>query len=318
MFSVSFDVEQSIVINKPVEQVYQTLGDFNNWKIWSPWIIQEPECPVTVTDEPLSIGHKQAWDGKRIGSGNMVLIAKEENKSLSYDLFFITPWKSQAATQFFLESVTGEDNTAATKVVWKMQSSLPFFLFFMKKMMIAMISSDYDRGLNMVKEYIETGVVTSSVEIKDASPQQGFYYVGYQKQCHVSELDKELGGAFETLAAKVESNELPQPDFMTTVINKFDFISGDGDMVAAAAYQQKPDNLPADMLVAQIPEHKSIQAIHKGSYHHTPNGWTTIMNYQRFMKLKANKKVKEYEVYLNSPQDTAPKDLLTVIHVPVK
>ena len=318
MFSISFNVEESIVINKPVEQVFQTLGDFNNWHIWSPWIIQEPDCPVTVTDAPVTIGHKQAWDGKRIGSGNMVLIAKDENKSLSYDLFFISPWKSHAKTQFYFESITHEDESPSTKVTWAMQSSLPIFLFFMKKMMIAMISSDYERGLNMAKEYIETGVVTSSVEIKDASMQQGFYYLGYRKQCHVSELDSALGSAFEHINTQVNNNELPAPDFLTTVINKFDFVSGDGDMVAAVAYKDKPDSCPDGMTLEYMPEHKSIQAIHKGSYHHIPNGWTTIMNYQRFVKLKANKKAKEYEVYLNSPQEVAAGDLLTVIHVPVK
>lgn len=45
-----------------------------------------------------------------------------------------------------------------------MDGKLPYFMFFMVKMMKNWIGMDYERGLAMLKEFIETGEVISRVE----------------------------------------------------------------------------------------------------------------------------------------------------------
>ena len=39
-----------------------------------------------------------------------------------------------------------------------MEGTLPIFLFFMKKKMSAMVGSDYERGLAMLKELLEADI----------------------------------------------------------------------------------------------------------------------------------------------------------------
>ena len=74
------------------------------------------------------------------------------------------------------------------------------------------------------------------------------------------------------------------------------------------------------MVEKYIPEHKALAVTHTGSYLHLSNGWATLMGYlqNRANKLKANKKLPEYEVYLNSPEEVAVSELKTVIYAPVK
>ena len=81
-----------------------------------------------------------------IGSGGMTVTGEIENQRIDCDLQFLKPWKSQADVAFILEEKDG-----ATHLTWNMESSLPFFLFMMKDMMTAMIGSDYERGLSMMK-----------------------------------------------------------------------------------------------------------------------------------------------------------------------
>ena len=315
MFSISFQLNRSIVVNKPVEQVFSTLADFTSWPAWSPWIIQEPDCPVSSLGEPESIGHQQEWNGKRIGSGRIVLSEIVSNQKLGYDLYFLAPWKSQCTTQFEFTAITDKDGNETTEVTWLMQGTLPFFLFFMKKMMVAMVGSDYERGLKMFKEYAETGQVNSSVEINDTQLKTRFYYVGYPVNCNLSEISNVIRPTFE----KLESSDIPKPDMYLTVINKFDFISKDANMVAAVAYKSKPDfNFDQEMVEGEMPPHKTQSVTHTGSYYHLANGWATVMNYLRFAKQKQNKKVKEYEVYLNMPSDTEESELKTEIFIPIK
>lgn len=315
MFSIPFQLERSIVVSKPISEVFVTLADFNNWPTWSPWIIQEPNCQVTTTGEPTSLGHQQAWQGERIGSGRIELIEKQENKKLSYDLFFLAPWKSHSSTQFELDPLSSQQGKARTKIRWSMQGSLPFFLFFMKKMMTIFIGSDYERGLNMFKEYIETGTVTSSVAINKVTEQAEFYYVGITAQCHTSEIGQAFEGAFEQLKQTVTD----EPDMILTLVNQFDLVNNQADMTFAFAYQQNP-NLAANPILTTgyVPAHKAQSVTHTGSYCHLANGWATLMNYLRFAKLKQNKRLKEYEVYLNSPEQVPAERLLTQIFIPVK
>lgn len=315
MFSIPFTVERSITINKPVPEVFAHLANFNEWPKWSPWIIQEPTCPIKVSGEVGEVGHKQEWDGNRIGSGNMMIIEKQQNVALHYDLHFLKPWKSHSKTQFLFEQTKNEDGEEATTVKWAMQGTLPFFLFFMKKMMSVYVGGDYDRGLLMAKELIETGTVNSSVDITGTCEKEGFYYVGYRCACPTDKVGEAIAPAFQ----KLIKTELPQPDFVATVVNEFDLVKNHGDLVAAFAYRQKPNfTLPEGMIDGVQPPHKACEVIHTGSYRHIPNGWVTLVNYLRFAKLKTNKKAKEYEMYLNSPEDTAEAELKTAIISPIK
>ncbi|MBK8108869.1 MAG: hypothetical protein IPK46_00265 [Saprospiraceae bacterium] len=87
-----------------------------------------------------------AWEGNRIGSGNMKVVGHEENKLVQYDLNFLKPYKSHANVTISLSPAEG-----GTLVNWSMASSLPFFLFFMKKSMEAYIGNDFERGSDCSK-----------------------------------------------------------------------------------------------------------------------------------------------------------------------
>ena len=150
MLSIPFTVERSIVIDQSAESIFTQISDFTTWPSWSPWLSQEPECRVEITGLPGEPGHTQYWDGKKIGSGHIELVERNPGRKLDYNLYFIKPWKSNSKAAF-----TFEQEGEATRVVWSMEGTLPIFLFFMKKKMSAMVGSDYERGLAMMKEQLE-------------------------------------------------------------------------------------------------------------------------------------------------------------------
>lgn len=315
MFHIPFNIERSISVNKPISEVYQALADFNCWTIWSPWFIQEPESDNQVIGQVGTLGHQQSWNGQRIGSGRIELIECQADQRLAYDLFFLAPWKSHSKTQFELTSITNAQGEAATQVTWLMQGTLPFFLFFMKKMMSVFVGGDYERGLAMFKEYMETGTVTSSVKVNDISEQSGFYYVGQPLSCTTNEMSDEV----EPLANKLKAAHLPKPDFLLTLVKDFNPMTKQADIVFAFGYHSKPDiELSGDMVDGTVPAHQAQSVTHTGNYFHLANGWSTLMNYLRFAKLKQNKKVKAYEIYLNDPDTTPGAQRLTQIFAPIK
>ena len=150
MLSLPFTVRRSIVIDKPLDAVFTLVADFNTWQHWSPWLSQEPECPVAIGGVPGRPSHEQSWNGKKIGSGRMELAEVVPGRTLGYELFFVKPWKShsRAAFEFATEG-------QATRVIWSMEGTLPIFLFFMQKKMSTMVGNDYERGLSMLKTLME-------------------------------------------------------------------------------------------------------------------------------------------------------------------
>lgn len=52
----------------------------------------------------------------------------------------------------------------------------------MKGMMAASIGMDFDRGLRMLKDYLETGEVHSKLDYPGQTNFEGFHYVGIRSQ----------------------------------------------------------------------------------------------------------------------------------------
>lgn len=145
-----FTLERSLVVDQSAEQVYALISDFNTWRSWSPWLSQEPDCPVEIKGTPGQLGHGQAWEGKKIGSGHMELVEAEPGRLLRYELFFLKPWKSQSQTAFTLAA-----EGSGTRITWSMDGSIPVLMIFWRKSMAKQVGADYERGLAMMAERLK-------------------------------------------------------------------------------------------------------------------------------------------------------------------
>ena len=181
-------VNKSIVIAVTPEKAFETIRDFRQWNRWSPWVICEPDCQMTYADD----GKSYAWDGKVIGSGSVEMADEQKPQAIDYRLTFLKPWKSKATFSFVFQP-EGD----GVRVIWTMDSSLPWFLFFMKGMMTAMIGMDYDRGLRMLKDYLETGNVHSKLEYPGQTNFEGFRYVGIRSQSSMAQIGDQMKADFE-------------------------------------------------------------------------------------------------------------------------
>nr|WP_320119636.1 GyrI-like domain-containing protein [uncultured Marinifilum sp.] len=302
-------IEKSIIIAASIDKIKSILTDFNQWKAWSPWFILDPETKEWISEE----GKTHNWDGKRIGSGMISLISEQEYL-IQYDLKFLKPWKSQAKTDFILEKL--DDNS--TKLSWTMDGSLPFFMFWMKNMMERLIGMDYDRGLLMLKDYIEKGKVEARLEFLGESEFKACNFVGLKNECTIETIDKVMTEDFKKLADFAKENE----DILTcdwfSIYHKFDFNKNKVVYTSGVGIKSAAENLPAGMFTGTIPATKLHTVRHIGPYELSGNGWSAIMAMERAKEFKQNKKIPPMEFYRNSPMDTDPKDLISDICMPVK
>ena len=302
-------MEKSITIAANVEKVKSIITDFNHWEHWSPWLILEPECKAIVSDG----GKKQEWDGKRIGSGMMTILA-ESDTVINYDLVFLKPWKSKAKSDFLIEVV--DENT--TKLTWTMEGSLPFFMFWMKPMMERMIGMDYDRGLFMLKEYVENGSVDAKLEFLGESEYPGCKFIGIKNECSIDNIGEVMSGDFKKLMGFAKKRNENLTDEFFSIYHKFDFSKNKVVYTSGVGVKTEQQDLPTGIFNSSIPATKIHTVRHTGPYELSGNAWSAIMALERAKAFKKNKKVHPMEFYRNSPTNTEPKELVSDISIAIK
>ena len=302
-------IERSINIDAPADKIYKVVSDFTDWRPWSPWLLMEPEAKVTVADDAKSY----TWDGHRVGSGNMKITEEKENSYIDYDLNFLKPWKSSSRTNFQLAQ---EGNS--TKVTWKMDSGLPFFMFWMKKMMEAYVGADYERGLDMLKAYVEKGEVPSKLEFTGETNFPGCKWVGIKTLCSIDDTSKQMPIDFGKIWELAEQDKENIAGEAFSIYHKWDLVKNIVSYTAAIQVKEVPKDLDENFISGEIPPTRAYVLRHVGRYQHLGNAWGTLYSMHRNKELKVKRKVHPFEVYRNDPSKTPENELITDIFFPLK
>ncbi len=303
-------VSKSIMIDAAKEKVREVLMHFQESANWSPWLIIDPDAKVAFSDNQGELGSGFSWEGELVGTGQMKLIHADEN-NIEMKIHFSKPFKSQAQAIFTLEEI--EDQT---EVIWHMQSTLPWFLFFMKAKMQTFIGMDYERGLGMLKEYIETGRVTSSIMIEGVVQMQGRQYVGIPNDCAIEEVGEVMKKDYKRLFDFIADNAIVLEEMPFSIYNTFDIPNNKTAFISCIPYEGDV-SLPKDFISGELSTQRALKVVHTGSYKHLGNGWTAAMTYARVKKIKTTTAMMGIEVYPNDPDDTAEEALTTEIYLPL-
>lgn len=303
-----FSLSRSTTIEAPIETVFSNVRDFKQWPIWSPWLIAEPSCQVINAED----GKSYSWVGKIVGSGEMEIISEESNSRIDYRLTFLKPWKSVASVSFQFK-----DKEGSTEATWTMSSSLPFFMFWMKNMMVAMMGMDFQRGLGMLKDHIEIGSVPSKLEFPGISRFEGGPYLGIRTSCPIADIGTQMEKDFKTLGTAIKTSGITPSGKPFSIYHKYDFVKGITEYTSALPVRSKPENVPSGLFAASMDSSDTYRVKHIGPYRHLGNPWSAGMMYGRAKVFKQSKKLHPFEVYENDPNETPENELSTTIHFPV-
>ena len=146
-----YNVEKTIVINKPVPDVMNLIADLNYYSQWNPWQQSDKTAKNSISGTPKMSGHKYAWEGKKVGVGSLTLKSMDE-KHIHFDLEFLKPFKSKAKDNWLFEP-WGEDET---KVTWQNSGQLSWpIASLMGPMITKNLNHQFEQGLNNLKKMCE-------------------------------------------------------------------------------------------------------------------------------------------------------------------
>lgn len=303
-------VDRSIVVKASPEKVFEIVKDLNHWQPWSPWMVMEPETLVNVRED----GTFYEWTGKYTGQGQMTVTDSVPNQSVDIDLLFLKPWKSKAKVRLVIKP---EGDTV--RVHWLMDSSLPFFMFWMKKMMEAFIGMDFERGLTMLKDYVELGHIPATVSFKGIEKWPAVKYIGLKRETTIDALSVGMDEDYTKLMTFMmdgRQENLDGPAF--TIYHKWDVVKRTVRYTACVPVKEIPADLPAGCITGSVPE-VHVHVIHlKGPYRFIGNLWSTQYSRMRGKAFKSMKAIDPMERYLNSPKNTPELELETEVAFPTR
>lgn len=300
-------IERSVLIQAPVDVVYEMVRDFQRWPEWSPWLIAEEDAKLSFPEDGMSY----AWEGDIVGSGNMLLLDEALNQSLQMRLSLLTPWKSQSEVCFQFETVAG-----GTQVTWRMDSSLPFFLFFLKPMMETVIGMDYERGLGMLKDLAELGFVPSAIELCPEQSHPGCHYIGIVRSCSLAEMPAKMKADFQQLQAYFETNTIALSGCPFSIYSKWQLSKARVEYTACFPVEKKPEGLPNEYVWRELLPLNAYAIKHTGASRHLGNAWSAGMLRGRQKVFKQSKQVFPFEVYVTEIDSVPESEIVTQVYFP--
>lgn len=149
-----FTYEKSIIIDAPVDEVWEYTSSLEGMDKWSPWNDYDPDMKKTLSGTDGTIGAKSSWesDHEKVGRGSQTISKIKAPNHFQTKIKFLTPYESEAVAQVRLYSQGDQ-----TKVVWAFSGEMPypFNLMQLTMNMDVAIGEDFDNGLYKLKMLCE-------------------------------------------------------------------------------------------------------------------------------------------------------------------
>lgn len=145
-------VRRSIVVGKPVDQVFAYLSDYQNYLKWNPWSKMEPQAQNTLSSPSVGVGASWEWNGKKVGHGKLTTQSLTPPTAIRSRLEFFKPFKGVAQDTWDFETVDG-----GTRITWGFvgKNAYPINRLFWMLMIKSQLTQQFDSGLAEIKRQME-------------------------------------------------------------------------------------------------------------------------------------------------------------------
>jgi len=313
-----FDLERSVVIDAPPDQVYPHVRYFAKQDAWYPWKKYDPNMETSVEGTDGEIGAVYKWSGNEdVGVGQQTITALEENKSLETDLQFIEPFESNAKAYIYLDEVP-----AGTEVKWGFTSEMPFPFNIMGLFMNMekSVGSDYERGLEMLKEIVEKETPMSNTsknyDIQTTNLPTA-HYAALRKTVTFGEMHDHFQIEMPKLANTAMAKGGQMAGSPTALYYEWDEENSKADMALAIPLSEKVA-LEAPYTMIEMPATKALLVDHYGAYESVGDAHYAIDDYMKAHGVEMAE-LPVLEVYVTDPEkEPDTSKWLTKIYYPIQ
>ncbi len=150
-----YSVERSIIINKPIAEVFDYIKLLKNQNNYSVWAKVDTSMKKEYSGVDGTVGFISGWDSenKNVGKGEQEIVKITNGQRIDYELRFMKPFK--AVNPAFMRTETISDTE--TNVVWGFNGRMnyPMNLMLLIMNIEQMIGNDFENGLKTLKDILE-------------------------------------------------------------------------------------------------------------------------------------------------------------------
>ncbi len=306
----AYTVTRSIVIAKPMPEVFAYVRDFSNWTAWSPWALHEPGHTVTINN-PNELGGTYAWDGRMIGAGQMQHTGITPGERLDILLTFLRPFKNTAKVTWTFKATDG-----GTEITWDMQSQMPLPMRPMQGFIAKMIGNDFSLGLALLRGKLDPASEHPSITFDGVVERSAQTYVTEHFEGTLVNMRGVMKQAYPRLWQSLSKDtERWEKKPAIAAYHKVKFMKATTIMDMGFAVT----HLKAGEAGITLPAGKYFQMTLRGSYDFLPSSWNTIYGQVKMQKLKIDKRRPALEVYQINPMEAShSNEWVTLLCVPIK
>lgn len=148
----AYHVQRSLVINAPVQTVYNYIKQLKNQDYYNKWVMTDPNMKKEFTGTDGNVGFIYAWNGnKKAGEGAQEIMALTEEQLVKTEVRFVRPFPGVATAVMTTEAQAGNQ----TKISWTNSSNIKFPMNSMIGLIEKMLAKDMDESLNNLKTILE-------------------------------------------------------------------------------------------------------------------------------------------------------------------
>lgn len=147
-----YDLERSIQIDAPADNIYPLIAELRNWSDWSPWYEMDPDMTVTYGATTTGAGGSYSWEGEKAGTGSMTITDDEPPSKVVFAMTF-KGWEDSPSMASFLLIPSGD----STVVTWDFSGEFvgnPIQRYF-GLMFDKLVGGEYEKGLKKLKALVE-------------------------------------------------------------------------------------------------------------------------------------------------------------------
>lgn len=150
-----YNVERSVVINKPKSEVFEYIKYLKNQNSYSKWSLMDPSMKKKYKGTDGNVGFISAWESndENLGSGEQEIKKLTDGERIDYELRFLKPFKATNQTYMTVNNI----NSHQTLVKWgfKGYMNYPMNVIMLFVNFEKMIGDDFQTGLNNLKGILE-------------------------------------------------------------------------------------------------------------------------------------------------------------------
>ncbi|XDD42437.1 SRPBCC family protein [Leptospira sp. WS60.C2] len=152
----SYQVERSIDITKPADEVFSFIRLLRNQEKYSVWAKRDPNMKKTFQGEDGKVGFISRWESqvKDVGVGEQeIKMINVDSMEMQTELRFYEPFEGTERSYMKVSSL----DTKKSKVIWGFDGTMPYpfnlMLLFMN--FEELIGNDFEEGLSNLKAVLE-------------------------------------------------------------------------------------------------------------------------------------------------------------------